>query len=119
MYEIFSTLLFCLGFLSCGITAAPPTLFPRNVTAASLNSSFLELELGKSLSDKAVLYFPAESEFTNLTARWAENITPDFVVSVEVGTEEDVATTVSSQQFHTWSDLMSLYGYAGQICQEV
>lgn len=95
-----STLLSCLGFLSFSIAAATPTLFAREETSASLSRSNFEFELGKSLSNKAALYFPGESEFTNLTARWAENITPDFVVSVVVGTEEDVSTTVIFPRLH-------------------
>ena len=98
---MFSTLLSCLGFLSFSIAVATPTLFARDETSASLSRSDFVFELGKSLSNKAALYFPGESEFTNLTARWAENINPDFVVSVLVGTEEDVSATVIFPRFYT------------------
>ena len=103
MYKTFQKLFVCLAFLNCSVVASPPLLLPRNTTPASPSQSDLETELGSSLSKNASLYFPGSSQFTNLTARWTENITPDFVVSVEVGTEEDVATTVRPQ--HAFSEV--------------
>ena len=110
---MFSTLLSCLGFLFFSIAAASPTLFARDATPASLSRSNLEFELGISLSNTAALYFPGETEFTNLTARWAENVTPDFVVSVLVGTEEDVSTAVIFPRSHTLNHCISLHYHAG------
>ena len=116
---MFSALRSCLGFLFLGIAAATPTLFARDQTSsASVSRSDFEFQLGRSLSNKAAVYFPGESEFTNLTARWAENVTPDFVVSVLAGTEQDVATTVSPPPLHTWNTRISLHCHTGQICQK-
>ena len=99
MYRAFQSLLVCLTILSSNVIAAPPPLLPRDTTPASPSHSELENELGSSLSKKALIYFPGSAQFKNLTARWAENVTPQFLASVEPGTEEDVATIVRSTNF--------------------
>ncbi|KAL8693101.1 MAG: hypothetical protein Q9224_003818 [Gallowayella concinna] len=94
MAAILQALLIVLGFLSLNSFAIPAPFFPRDVSPALPSQRSLQLEIGRSLSKKAALYFPGQPEFQNLTTRWADNINPTFFVTVEVGTEEDVATTV-------------------------
>ncbi|KAL8638721.1 MAG: hypothetical protein Q9228_004148 [Teloschistes exilis] len=94
MAAMFQTLLVVLGFLSFNTWAIPAPFLPRDVSPALPSQRSLQVEIGRSLSKKAALYFPGQPEYKNLTTRWADNITPNFLVTVEVGTEEDVATTV-------------------------
>ena len=95
MYIMFLTLLVSLSFLLLRHTAIASSLLPRDVSSAKLPDSFtLQRELGKSLSKHAAVYFPGQAQYTNLTARFAENITPGFFVSVDVGSAADVKATV-------------------------
>ena len=96
MYTTVQTLLVCLGFLFCGTTAFQSNFILRDDYGTHPSPQALHLELGRSLSKKAALSFPGQSLFTNLTTRWDESVTPEFYVSVEVGTAEDVATIVRS-----------------------
>lgn len=96
MAAILQTVFIVLGFLSFNTIAIPAPFLPRDASPALPSQRSLQLEIGRSLSKKAALYFPGQPEFKNLTTRWADNITPDFVITVEVGTENDVATTVAS-----------------------
>lgn len=97
MATMVQTLLIFLGFLLYNAAANPARHPQREVTPRLPSNSALQLELGSSLSKKAALYFPGQPEFMNDTTRWADNVTPNFVVSVEVGTEDDVATIVRPQ----------------------
>ncbi|KAL8995574.1 MAG: hypothetical protein Q9169_004716 [Polycauliona sp. 2 TL-2023] len=51
------------------------------------------LEIERSIPKKAALYFLGQAEFKNLTTRWVDNVSPNIFVTVEVGTEDDVAST--------------------------
>lgn len=99
---MFQTLLVVLGFLSFNTWAIPAPFLPRDVSPALPSQRSLQVEIGRSLSKKAALYFPGQPEYKNLTTRWADNITPNFLVTVEVGTEEDVATTVGLRNLFGW-----------------
>ncbi|CAL8580015.1 hypothetical protein XPA_005748 [Xanthoria parietina] len=94
MATMLSILSLVLGLLSFQAIAVPTPFHPRDVSPALPNQRALQNEIGRSLSKKAALYFPGQPEYKNLTTRWAENISPGFFVTVEVGTEDDVATTV-------------------------
>lgn len=117
MAAILPILSIILAFLSFQAIAVPASFLPRDVSPALPNQRSLQNEIGRSLSKKAALYFPGQAEYKNLTTRWAENINPNFFATVEVGTADDVATTVGS---HTKSlDRPRLTLYQGQIRQEI
>ncbi|KAL8801210.1 MAG: hypothetical protein Q9182_004604 [Xanthomendoza sp. 2 TL-2023] len=94
MAPMLRALLIVVGFLSISSFAVPSPFLPTDVSAALTSQRSLQVEIGRSLSKQAALYFPGQPEFENLTTQWADNIDPTFFVTVEVGTEEDVATTV-------------------------
>ncbi|TQS33289.1 hypothetical protein Golomagni_06374 [Golovinomyces magnicellulatus] len=51
-------------------------------------------ELGKSLSNKAKVYFPCSEGFADAKARWSTLAAPDVKIVVLPGIEQDVAATV-------------------------
>ncbi|KAF2141761.1 uncharacterized protein K452DRAFT_298427 [Aplosporella prunicola CBS 121167] len=78
------------------------SLVVANVLATA-NHSFLDghpssaniaRQLGPQLSSRASVFGKDDPKFANATARWQSYQPPDIGVVVQVGTEEDVATTV-------------------------
>ena len=117
MAVILSILSLVLGLLSFQAIAVPTPFLPRDVSPALPNQRALQNEIGRSLSKKAALYFPGQPEYKNLTTRWADNISPNFFVTVEVGTEDDVATTVGACTYSKQGSILTLD--PGQIRQEI
>lgn len=58
----------------------------------------IQQELTSILSSSATVLSPLDDGFVNSTERYMMNVQPKVELSVQVGTEEDVATVVSSHQ---------------------
>lgn len=58
----------------------------------------IQQELSSILSSTAVVLSPLDDGFVDSTERYMSNVQPKVQLSVQVGTEEDVATVVSSRQ---------------------
>ena len=63
-------------------------------TPVNLTSAEVALQLGPQLSQDASISAEDDPRFANATSRWQSYSPPNVSVVVEVGTEEDVATTV-------------------------
>ena len=55
--------------------------------------------LGPILSPGASINFPGSDKFANATTRYSAYGAPNFAVTVDVATEDDVANTVSGRPF--------------------
>ncbi|KAL8907959.1 MAG: hypothetical protein Q9207_001105 [Kuettlingeria erythrocarpa] len=65
-----------------------------NFRAHSPAQAAIKQKLGRQLSRQAAIYFPTDSQYTNLTERWSAYTQGNITIVVEPKTTQDVAVTV-------------------------
>lgn len=87
----------------CSVTAAPiatpafPDHFDVNTLIHTKDWDYgIYQELISRLSSTAIVLSPLDAGFIDSTERYLSNVQPKVQLSIQVGTEEDVATVVSS-----------------------
>ncbi|KAF2135670.1 uncharacterized protein K452DRAFT_281181 [Aplosporella prunicola CBS 121167] len=83
-----------LFILPAVFAATYPVLNESASTPLNISSADVARQLGPQLSQNASIYAEDDPRFANATSRWQSYSAPNVSVVVEVGTEEDVATTV-------------------------
>ena len=98
-------------------TSIPNELRRADSTSVVPSEAITHKELGPQLSKGASIYFPDNSQFTNLTERWSTFTTPKYALVVVPAVGEDVAAAVCT--ILTASSIPVDRVLPGQIRQQV
>ena len=98
--KIFRSLICSVAiFHTLAAAASIPRYFDRfPTTPRGLNSTKVQRELGRRLSNTTVIFGPDDSRFTAATARWDDFAVPQIQLVIEPGRESDVSTIVGGME---------------------